>query len=234
MVYGSVQPQIKEALAGVRKLYEEKLLDDSFMLRTMTNIAELIIDGKCGSFFGPWWAPNNPLMEAMEKNPDAVWEPYLIRTTEDGKLQYYDQNPSYKYVVVRKDFEHPEIVFKMASVMFDKMRTEGQDNEELAYYFQTNVDSTARPISINIDYSDALHRCYEDINAALTGKKDPDELHCVPALQPTPYTSKPCLRRISARIRLSFNNPTQVAIPIFFALIFFAKSMISSTRVCLQ
>ena len=85
VVYGSVQPQIKEALAGVRKLYEEKLLDDSFMLRTMTNIAELIIDGKCGSFFGPWWAPNNPLMEAMEKNPDAVWEPYLIRTTEDGK-----------------------------------------------------------------------------------------------------------------------------------------------------
>ena len=156
VVYGSVQPQVKEALAEVRKLYEEKLLDDSFMLRTMANIAELIVDGKCGSFFGPWWAPNNPLMEAMEKNPDAVWEPYLIRTTEDGKLQYYDQNPSYKYVVVRKDFEHPEIVFKMASVMFDKMRTEGRYNEELAYYFQTNVDSTARPISINIDYSDAL------------------------------------------------------------------------------
>ena len=176
VVYGSVQPQVKEALAEVRKLYEEKLLDDSFMLRTMANIAELIVDGKCGSFFGPWWAPNNPLMEAMEKNPDAVWEPYLIRTTEDGKLQYYDQNPSYKYVVVRKDFEHPEIVFKMASVMFDKMRTEGRYNEELAYYFQTNVDSTARPISINIDYSDALHRCYEDINGALTGKKDPDEL----------------------------------------------------------
>ena len=59
----------------------------------------------------------------------------------------------------------------MASVMFDKMRTEGQDNEELAYYFQTNVDSTARPISINIDYSDALHRCYEDINAATDRKK---------------------------------------------------------------
>ena len=157
-------------------MYEEKLLDESFMLRTMTNIAELIIDGKCGSFFGPWWAPNNPLMEAVEKNPDAVWEPYLIRTTEDGKLQYYDQNPSYKYVVVRKDFEHPEIVFKMASVMFDKMRTEEQDNEELGYYFQTNVDSTARPISINIDYSDALHRCYEDINGALTGEKDPDKL----------------------------------------------------------
>ena len=50
VVYGSVQPQVKEALAEVRKLYEEKLLDDSFMLRTMANIAELIVDGKCGSF----------------------------------------------------------------------------------------------------------------------------------------------------------------------------------------
>ena len=48
--------EVKEALAEVRKLYEEKLLDDSFMLRTMANIAELIVDGKCGSFFGPWWA----------------------------------------------------------------------------------------------------------------------------------------------------------------------------------
>jgi|GEM_PF-4939453 len=55
-----------------------------------------------------------------------------------------------------------------------------------------------------------------------------------PQYKAPPYTSKPCLRRISARIRLSFNNPTHVAIPIFFALIFFAKSMISSTRVCLQ
>ena len=64
--------------------------------------------------------------------------------------QYYDQNPSYKYVVVRKDFEHPEIVFKMASVMFDKMRTEGRYNEELAYYFQTNVDSTRRGRSPSI------------------------------------------------------------------------------------
>ncbi|MFR6591068.1 MAG: hypothetical protein ACLURV_14295 [Gallintestinimicrobium sp.] len=29
----------------------------------------------------------------------------------------------------------------------------------------------ARSISINIDYSDALHRCYEDVNGAPPGKK---------------------------------------------------------------
>lgn len=173
--YGSVQAEAKEALAFLRELYAEGILDQSFMLRSMGNIVELIVEGKCGSFFGPWWAPNNPLMEAREKNPEAVWEPYLIGG-KDGKVRYYDQEASYKYVVVSAEFEHPELVFKMASVMFDKMRYEDSENDELENYFQLNVDSTARPLSINIDYSDALYRCYEQISAALNGEFSPQKL----------------------------------------------------------
>ena len=173
--YGSVQPEAKKALGFLRELYAEGILDRNFMLRGMRNIAELVAEGKCGSFFGPWWAPNNPLMEAKEKNPNAVWEPYLIGR-KDGKIRYYDQEASYKYVVVSADFEHPELVFKMASVMFDKMRYEDLTNDGLEEYFQVNVDATARPVSINIDYSDALYRCYEQINAALNGEISPDEL----------------------------------------------------------
>lgn len=55
--YGSVQAEAKEALAFLRELYAEGILDQSFMLRSMGNIVELIVEGKCGSFFGPWWAP---------------------------------------------------------------------------------------------------------------------------------------------------------------------------------
>ena len=176
MAYGSVQPEAKEALGYLRGLYEEGVLDENFMLRNMTNIAELVVSGQCGSFFGPWWAPNNPLMDARRKNPDAQWKPYLLSTTKDGKIRYYDQEASYKYVVVSAEFEHPEIVFKMASVMFDKMRFDDSSNEGLEAYFQTNVDATARPLSINIDYSDALYRCYEQLEAALDGEMRPEEL----------------------------------------------------------
>ena len=59
-------------------------------------------------------------------------------------------------------------------------------------------------------------------------------LDWAPALQLTPYTVKPFFRKISARMRLSRRRPMQVAMPIFCAPIFRAKSMISSTRVCLQ
>ena len=102
--YGSVQPEAKEALDYLRQLYQDGVMDPNFMLRSMSNIAELIISGQCGSFFGPWWAPNNPLMEARQANPEAEWKPYLIPTTEDGKIRYYDQEAYYKYVVVSADF----------------------------------------------------------------------------------------------------------------------------------
>ena len=85
------------------------------------NICELIENGICGSFFGPWWAPNNPLANAVSINPDANWQPYLI-STGDNVTEYHSQNPCYKYVVVRKGYEYPEIAAKMISVMFDKIR----------------------------------------------------------------------------------------------------------------
>ncbi len=82
VVYGSVQPEAKEALAHIHELYKEGILDQDFLMRTSSNLIELIVDGQCGSFFGPWWAPNNPLMQAVEQNKDAEWQPYLIANRE--------------------------------------------------------------------------------------------------------------------------------------------------------
>lgn len=77
------------------------------MLRTMANIAELIVDGKCGSFFGPWWAPEQPADGSDGEKPGCGMGALSDPDDRGWKAQYYDQNPSYKYVVVRKDFEHP-------------------------------------------------------------------------------------------------------------------------------
>ena len=106
-------------------MYERNILDQNFLLRTSVNNIELITKGLCGSFFGPWWAANNPLMEAIAANPDAVWEPFLIQTDDDGSTSYYSQNPTYKYVVVRKGYEHPEIACKIINGLFDYVRYDG-------------------------------------------------------------------------------------------------------------
>lgn len=176
IVYGSVTDEAKEALSYINSLYNQGVIDNDFLLRTSTNICELIENGLCGSFFGPWWAPNNLLANAVSKNPDADWQPYLIATDSDGTTSYHSQNPCYKYVVVRKGYEHPEIAAKMISVMFDKVRFDCTDSEEFKNYYQLNVEPTARPLSINVDYNNALSICYRNIDATISGRKNPDSL----------------------------------------------------------
>ena len=176
IVYGSVTDEAKEALSYINNLYNQGVIDNDFLLRTSTNICELIENGLCGSFFGPWWAPNNPLANAVSRNPDADWQPYLIATDSDGTTSYHSQNPCYKYVVVRKGYEHPEIAAKMISVMFDKVRFDCTDSEEFKNYYQINVEPTARPLSINVDYNNALSICYRNIDAAISERKNPDSL----------------------------------------------------------
>jgi len=170
IVYGSITQQAKSTLGYMSSLYKEGILDKDFLLRTSTNIIQLVKEGKCGSFFGPWWAPNNPLIKAIEKNSDADWQPYLITTDADGNVSYHSQNPVYKYVVVRKGYEHPELAAKIVSIMFDKIRYQCDDSEEFIKYFQLNVDPTARPLAINVDYNNALDICYRELKSTLASE----------------------------------------------------------------
>lgn len=177
--YGSVQPEMKDALIRLNRWFSQGIIDSDFLFHTSTNIVDMIVNGTCGSFFAPWWATNNPLMDAMKVNPDAEWMPYLIATDEDGSTSYYSQNPSFQYVVVSKEFEYPELVFKIISLVFDYMRYEERNNEEYASYYSLNVDPNVRPLAINIDYDEAVRKCYTNITAALEGKLDPNDLMVV-------------------------------------------------------
>lgn len=176
VVYGSVQNEAKAALGKLRQMYQQGTLDNNFLMRESSNIIELIVSGKCGSFFGPWWSPNNPLMSAMQENPNAEWQPYLIQTDKDGQTSFASQNPNDKYVVVRKGYKHPEIVMKIVSVLFDDLRYDEEDVREMERYYQDNVDPTARPLAINVDYKDALMRCYDSLKDAIQGRKKLEDL----------------------------------------------------------
>lgn len=168
-VYGSITKETRKALEYLSNLYKEGILDNQFLMRNNENNHRLIIEGKSGAFFGPWWAPNNPLMEAYQKNPEANWVPCFIPTSEDGSCTTYSQKASDKYVVVRKGFEHPEIAVKLISALFDSERTNNSNVAEIQEYYATNVDPTARPIAINVDYYDAYFRSSEHIKEVLDG-----------------------------------------------------------------
>lgn len=167
IVYGSLTEETKEALDYLHKLYDRGILDRNFALRAPNNLRDLVVNGKCGAFFGLWWTPNNPLMESYEKNSEADWEPYYLQELADKNV--YESFRDNKYVVVRKGYEHPEIVMKIISVLFDYTRYEAEDAREVNGYFALNVDPTARPLVINVDYNEATYQVTENIEAALNG-----------------------------------------------------------------
>src|SRR5699024_3025575 len=108
IVYGSLTEETKEALGYLRGLYERGVIDRNFALRANNNLRDLVVEGRCGAFFGLWWTPNNPLMDSRAQDRDALWEPYYLQ--EPCEEDAYDSFRDNKYVVVRKGYEHPEIV----------------------------------------------------------------------------------------------------------------------------
>lgn len=174
IVYGSVTEETKNALSYLHELYERGVLDQNFALRAQNNLRDLVVGGKCGAFFGLWWTPNNPLMDIYEIDKDAEWMPYYLQEV-DWKNVYASFSDS-KYVVVRKGYEHPEIVMKIISVLFDYSRYTAEDADEVNEYFALNVDPTARPLVINVDYNEATFQITKDILAVMSGQRQESTL----------------------------------------------------------
>ena len=180
VVYGSVTQETKEALLKLHNLYEDEILDQRFLLRKTENIDDLLKTGHCGAICGRWWAPNNPLSAAYNVDSNAEWKPYLLdkeQVNETQKISVFESYDQWMYVVVRKGYEHPEIVAKYVSAIFDQSRYANDSAvREVNDYFSINVDPTARPLNINVDYEDALYRTTEHIQAALDKTLDVSEL----------------------------------------------------------
>ena len=177
VVYGSVTDETKEALRYLNQLYEDGILDSRFLLRKTDNIDDLLVNGCCGAIFGRWWAPNNPLSLSYNADNTAEWKPYLFAEDVQNQPQTFESYDEWMYVVVRKGYEHPEIVGKYVSAIFDYSRYEDdQYASEVNEYFSINVDPTARPMNINVDYIDALYRCGDNLQKALAGEMSVTEL----------------------------------------------------------
>lgn len=179
VVYGSVTGETKEALGYLNQLYERGILDTDFALRAQNNLRDIVVEGKCGAFFGLWWTPNNPLMDTYDRDGTAEWEPYYLTEDALNGSQRFTTFRDNKYVVVRKGYEHPEIVMKIISVLFDHTRYEAKDADEVNSYFALNVDPTARPLVINVDYYEATYKVTENIRKALNGKISVNSLSAI-------------------------------------------------------
>lgn len=179
VIYGSLTEETKAALGYLHGLYEEGILDQDFALRAANNLRDLVVDGKCGAFFGLWWTPNNPLMDCWKKDKTADWEPYYFPQDRKESAETYTSFRDSKFVVIRKGYEHPEIVMKIISVLFDYARYDAEDAQEVTDYFALNVDPTARPLMINVDDYEKTYQVTQNIRETLNGNMSETEMSAI-------------------------------------------------------
>lgn len=157
-VYGSIQPEMKPALAKIADMYKKGLIDRQFAVRTSDDRKALLTSGKSGSFLDNWWG-SWTVADSLKLNPDAEWVSYVAPQSEDGSVTMFTGKPTSSYLVVRKGFSHPEAAIKIASVQFDYQRYQEKDEailKEFEDYSTHNVGGT--PLAVNIDYYDAFYR----------------------------------------------------------------------------
>lgn len=113
IVYGSVQPEAREALAFLADLYQQGLLDSEFAVRDTAAISQNLLSGQFGICFGPWHLPSTAMTSMKEADPESNWVPVLAPLSSDGKLHPTEPQTHRNYLCVRKGYEHPEVVWEL-------------------------------------------------------------------------------------------------------------------------
>lgn len=139
--YGSVQPEMKEALSLLHDWFAEGLLDKEFTSRTYDDVVAMISSGQCGAYIGPWWSPFNVAQTSTYAMKDAEWINISCPVSENGKINAINTKPYAGFVVVRKGYEHPEIAMKIVNVNSEYSKQDKSDatkeiieNQSIAYF----------------------------------------------------------------------------------------------------
>lgn len=178
IVYGSVAPEAKKALARLADWYKRGLIDPDFPLYKETQ--EPIVASKAGIFFGPWWMPYFPLSDAVRTNTNAEWRAYAAPLNAEGRFVIHSAPSTDRFLVVRKGYEHPEAAIKLVNA-FTRLERRQDPNESAKalddFSARTGIQPRAYyPFDLLIDYFDAIENNYADLQQALHGKIDPNLL----------------------------------------------------------
>ncbi|WP_337098227.1 extracellular solute-binding protein [Paenibacillus sp. YIM B09110] len=129
LAYGSVQPEMKDALAAWAEWFKLGLIDPEFPIKDFSAMNSGVVSGKSGMQpYYQWWGYNPGVDTVTNQGKEAVFYPYLIPTV-DGQVatqSVFFANGS--YTVVNKKSKHPEAAIKLLN-FYAYILDEGTGNE---------------------------------------------------------------------------------------------------------
>ncbi|MEF3307021.1 extracellular solute-binding protein [Paenibacillus sp. GYB003] len=176
LVYGDIQPQMKQALTKLNEMYKAGHFDPEFIVKDTNKVNESIGTGKIGMMIGGRGSANSPLVSLT---PNQEWQAYAMPTV-DGKpfMAQLPLNTFGYYWVVKKGTKNPEAIFKMMDFWLQTYYYNKSEDVYYKYIVPSKEDQSAiwtySPVKIYLPDNNIEN--YRQATAVLDGKLKPEEL----------------------------------------------------------
>ncbi len=128
LVYGSVQPEVKDALQSLQGLYQEGLIHKEFAAQDTTRLAQYVAQGRLGIFIGPFWYNNNYILSNLNADPEAQWTVVNNLSLNEGDtVSSRAWNTTYRWLAVNANCGNPEAAVKLMNLWYEIWQGEYSD-----------------------------------------------------------------------------------------------------------
>ena len=179
IIYGSTTEEMKNALSTAAGWYRDGILDPQVGTRTWDDITALLANGQTGIAFGTWHIPDWLLNNVYALNKDASFQAYALEDA-NGKVNCKHNDATNGYMVVSKEFAHPELAVEIANLFYDELANSSSVAEEfpeVAKYMEDGVDGSTRPFNIEVNSYTSLLDDYKDLKQCLDGEITVEEIN---------------------------------------------------------
>lgn len=163
IVYGSIQPEMKDAVAAWAEWYKEGILSPDFTTTDFAKMNEDVVAGNVGvEPFYQWWGYNPGVDLVSNLGTEAIFEPYLIPSANGEEVIHSIFFPGDSYTVVSKKCEHPEAAVKLINYygyMVDES-TGVEDPETISAFMDNDIKHTVgafRILNPDSDYKEYVN-----------------------------------------------------------------------------
>lgn len=168
IVYGSILPEMKNALSAFQRWYQKGIISKEFGVSDGNKINEDFISGKVGIISGASWMNMSCGTDLIKKNPDAISRPYELPSADGTPIKSSAGWPVSHYWVVNKSCKYPEAVIKMAN-NYRKLNNGSMDIYR-KFFVAENADEYYKMAPVYTYDPKQTPNEYEQISKALLSK----------------------------------------------------------------
>jgi putative aldouronate transport system substrate-binding protein len=119
LMYGSIQPSVKQALSKIRDWMAKGYIDPEAGIKDKNKATESFVNGSAGLVAGEYHMYPNPLLDTTKNNPQAEFKPLYLPAGPTGNIGRVETPMVKRGILFNKDFKHIDAWFAYYQKMFE-------------------------------------------------------------------------------------------------------------------